>query len=245
MIFENEEARIPTMREVFTPMIVIYILAVAFCFFSYKISVADTHMGFITWIGYFNDLSPLIFTAVLVILFPMLITIFKFKERKDKIIKRQTTNQLLYINISQGSIYFSFNKRELNFDCSYSDVKDMTMIIKTTCSKSSSSRRRLYRPYGGIGGGGNGFSISLHSGAHTSVTTRGTNYYISKLNVNIELNNGKKYSIELKIPAIEYKILYDFVGCAKGIENFSYKYTGAGEICSVTKKIDKILSRGS
>ena len=114
MIFEHEEARIPTMGEIFTPMIVIYILASVFVFVSYKISIGDSRLDFINWVGYIyekdiHNTLPMLFIFLMCIFVPILITFLKFNERKDKILKRKTTNQLLYIDISQGSIYFSFN----------------------------------------------------------------------------------------------------------------------------------------
>ena len=116
----------------------------------------------------------------------------------------------------------------------------MTLTIVTDYSKKGSSYRNRHGAYGRTR---NGFSVSLHNGISASVVIGEINYYISKLSVNIELNNEEKYSLQLRVPAIEYKILYDFVDCVKGIENFSYKYTGAGEISSVTRKINKHLGR--
>ena len=153
MIFENEEARIPTMGEIFTPMIVIYILASVFVFVSYKISIGDSRLDFINWVGYIyekdiHNTLPMLFIFLMFIFVPILITFLKFNERKDKILKRKTTNQLLYIDISQGSIYFSFNNRDLNFECLYSDVKDMTLTIVTDYSKKGSSYRNRHGAYG-------------------------------------------------------------------------------------------------
>ena len=250
MIFENEEARIPSMLEVYMPMFVSAILIAAFIFLCYKFSVyaGGYDIDFLSWLQDIiytgiEDFYPILLIILLIILVPGIITFSRIKQRNKRLFNNQQFNQLIYINILQGRIYFSFKNSDSDFDCDYSDIKDITLIIETDRNYSSSYIRYRRRRYHHSFLGGRVKNL-LYNGISTDLTTpRGVHYYISKLNVNINLNNGETYTLQLKVPAIEYKILYDFLDCIRGIENFSYKYTGAGEMKDITKQINKHLGR--
>lgn len=74
-------------------------------------------------------------------------------------------------------------------------------------------------------------------------TKNGSYVALKEIQINFHVLNGKIFSIS-NIPLRPAKFLYKFIDYTRSIQNFSYRFTGAGEVDDLKERIDDYRKRG-